>query len=287
MLWRIAHLFPFCILRSGEEMTSRFPAGRRVCCLEVVLKFLVSPERERRSDSQGGKIRPREASERSLDLSIQVGLTNADRRFCSRAKTAGDFKTASYTRASMKGNILVVEDEVDIQEIVSYNLEKAGFTVAAAETGEEALDQIRQACPDLVVLDLMLPGIDGLEVCRLLKQDTATRDLPILMLTARVEEVDRVVGLELGADDYVVKPFSPRELVLRIQAILRRLPEGRDSAATESDRDTIRFGPLTIDRTAHRVTVERRCADVDIHRVQFAGYTGRAQGTRAVQGGNC
>ena len=155
----------------------------------------------------------------------------------------------------MKDNILVVEDEVDIQEIVSYNLEKAGFTVSAAETGEEALDQIRQGCPDLVVLDLMLPGIDGLEVCRLLKQDAATRDLPILMLTARAEEVDRVVGLELGADDYVVKPFSPRELVLRIQAILRRLPEGRDSAATESDRDTIRFGPLTIDRTAHRVTV--------------------------------
>jgi DNA-binding response OmpR family regulator len=155
----------------------------------------------------------------------------------------------------MKGNILVVEDEVDIQEIVSYNLEKAGFSVAAVETGEEALDQIRQGRPDLVVLDLMLPGIDGLEVCRLLKQDAATRDLPILMLTARAEEVDRVVGLELGADDYVVKPFSPRELVLRIQAILRRLEEGRDSATTESDPEAMRFGPLTIDQAAHRVTV--------------------------------
>ncbi len=155
----------------------------------------------------------------------------------------------------MNGNILVVEDEVDIQEIVTYNLEKAGFTVAAVETGEAALDLIREGIPDLVVLDLMLPEIDGLEVCRHLKQDAATRDLPILMLTARAEEVDRVVGLELGADDYVVKPFSPRELVLRVQAILRRLAEGRDSATPESDREAMRFGPLTIDQAAHRVTV--------------------------------
>ena len=162
----------------------------------------------------------------------------------------------AYDGASMKGNILVVEDEVDIQEIVSYNLEKAGFTVAAVESGEAALESIRKRIPDLVVLDLMLPGMDGLEVCRLLKQDAVTRDLPILMLTARAEEVDRVVGLELGADDYVVKPFSPRELTLRIQAILRRLTEGRDSAAAETEPKAMRFGPLTIDKAAHRVTVD-------------------------------
>lgn len=155
----------------------------------------------------------------------------------------------------MAGRILLVEDEVDIREIVSYNLEKAGFTVVAVETGEAAVELVRNEIPDLVVLDLMLPGIDGLEVCRLLKQDAATRKLPILMLTARAEEVDRVVGLELGADDYVVKPFSPRELALRVQAILRRLPEPRDPASQTSGPETMRFGPLTIDQAAHRVTV--------------------------------
>ena len=155
----------------------------------------------------------------------------------------------------MTGRILLVEDEVDIQEIVSYNLEKAGFAVDAVETGEAAVELIRNEIPDLVVLDLMLPGIDGLEVCRLLKQDAGTRKLPILMLTARAEEVDRVVGLELGADDYVVKPFSPRELVLRIQAILRRLAERRDPSTETSDPETMRFGPLTIDQAGHRVTV--------------------------------
>lgn len=168
---------------------------------------------------------------------------------------AGDGSVA-YARASMTGNILVVEDEVDIQEIVSYNLEKAGFTVAAVDSGEAALESIRRGVPDLVVLDLMLPGMDGLEVCRLLKQDATTRDLPILMLTARAEEVDRVVGLELGADDYVVKPFSARELTLRVQAILRRLAEGRDSAAADTDPEALRFGSLTIDKAAHRVTVD-------------------------------
>ncbi|MDE3000786.1 MAG: response regulator transcription factor [Gemmatimonadota bacterium] len=156
----------------------------------------------------------------------------------------------------MTGNILVVEDEVDIQEIVSYNLEKAGFGVVAVDSGETALESIRKRIPDLVVLDLMLPGMDGLEVCRLLKQDATTRDLPILMLTARAEEVDRVVGLELGADDYVVKPFSARELTLRVQAILRRLAEGRDPSAAESDPEAMRFGSLTIDKAAHRVTVD-------------------------------
>ncbi len=168
---------------------------------------------------------------------------------------AGD-GTVAHARASMTGNILVVEDEVDIQEIVSYNLEKAGFTVAAVDSGEAALELIRNELPDLVVLDVMLPGMDGLEVCRMLKQDAETRDLPILMLTARAEEVDRVVGLELGADDYVVKPFSVRELTLRIQAILRRLAEGRDSVGEESDADAMTFGPLSIDKAAHRVTVD-------------------------------
>jgi len=159
----------------------------------------------------------------------------------------------SKEEESMKGRILVVEDEVDILDMVSYNLEKAGYQVQIAVDGEAALTQIREKLPDLIVLDLMLPGMDGLEVCRLLKQDKGTRDVPILMLTARAEEVDRIVGLELGAEDYVVKPFSPRELVLRIHAILRRLKNGKKPDPKER---MMRFGSLVIDVDAHRATVE-------------------------------
>ncbi|MDE2798270.1 MAG: response regulator, partial [Gemmatimonadota bacterium] len=122
----------------------------------------------------------------------------------------------------MKMNkVLVVEDEPDILEMVRYNLDLAGLDVETAEDAERALQSVQETLPDLIILDLMLPGIDGLDMCRQLKQDARTRHIPILMLTARKEEVDRIVGLELGADDYVVKPFSPRELVLRAQAILR------------------------------------------------------------------
>ena len=153
------------------------------------------------------------------------------------------------------GKILLVEDERDILEMVQYNLEQAGFDVIPAEDGETALEAVRETLPALIVLDLMLPGIDGLEVCKLLKQDARTRDVPILMLTARSEEVDRIVGLELGADDYVVKPFSPRELVLRIRAILRRMQaEVRDASGTTVEE--IRAGPLRVDLAAHRASLE-------------------------------
>ncbi len=153
------------------------------------------------------------------------------------------------------GKILLVEDERDILEMVQYNLEQAGFDVIPAEDGETALEAVRETLPALIVLDLMLPGIDGLEVCKLLKQDARTRDVPILMLTARSEEVDRIVGLELGADDYVVKPFSPRELVLRIRAILRRMQaEVRDASGTTAEE--IRTGPLRVDLAAHRAFLE-------------------------------
>ena len=108
----------------------------------------------------------------------------------------------------MSERILVVEDEPDIVEVVSYNLRQAGMAVEAAEDGEAALEMAEQSQPNLIILDLMLPGIDGLEVCRLLKQRVSVRDIPVLMLTSKAEEVDRIVGLELGADDYVVKPFS-------------------------------------------------------------------------------
>jgi two-component system phosphate regulon response regulator PhoB len=146
--------------------------------------------------------------------------------------------------------ILVVDDEPDIVDLVRYNLEKAGCTVVAVMDGESALQEIERRLPDLIILDLMLPGIDGTEVCRLLRQRDTTRTIPIIMLTAKGEEIDRVVGLELGADDYIVKPFSPRELVLRVKAILRRtIPQHEDTLP-------FRIGPFTIDLTGYRVEVD-------------------------------
>jgi two-component system, OmpR family, alkaline phosphatase synthesis response regulator PhoP len=121
----------------------------------------------------------------------------------------------------MVGKILVVDDEAPIRELISFNLQKAGFLVVEADNGLTAV-QLAKEKPDMIVLDLMIPGLDGLEVCRLLKNDRHTAAIPILMLTARDDEFDKVVGLELGADDYLTKPFSPRELVARIKAVLRR-----------------------------------------------------------------
>lgn len=147
-------------------------------------------------------------------------------------------------------SILVVEDEEDILDLVSYNLKQAGFSIVAVGSGEEALEVASEEALSLVLLDIMLPGIDGLEVCRLLKGNAETKHIPVLMLTARTEEVDRIVGLELGADDYLTKPFSPRELVLRVRAILRRV----QSAETSSE-ESMQVGPLLIDPVGHRVQV--------------------------------
>lgn len=121
-----------------------------------------------------------------------------------------------------KMRVLIVEDDTDILHLLSYNIQASGFGVLTSKDGLDALKVARQQLPDFIVLDLMLPNLDGFEVCKELKRDPETKGIPILMLTARGEEVDRIVGLELGADDYVVKPFSPRELILRIRAILRR-----------------------------------------------------------------
>jgi len=125
-----------------------------------------------------------------------------------------------------KKQILVVEDEADILELIRYNLDKEGYQVLTAATGEQAMAAARTRPPDLVVLDLMLPGIDGLEVCRLLRRQPATEALPIVMLTAKGEEADIVAGLELGADDYITKPFSPRVMIARIRSVLRRGARG-------------------------------------------------------------
>ena len=145
--------------------------------------------------------------------------------------------------------ILIVEDENDVVDLLTLNLRKAGgFLISKAGDGATGLTKARAEKPDLIILDLMLPKIPGLEVCKILKSEAATRHIPILMLTARAEEIDRVVGLECGADDYVTKPFSPREIVLRIKAILRR-------GATEETDDRLSAGPITIDPARHEVLV--------------------------------
>jgi phosphate regulon transcriptional regulator PhoB len=147
-------------------------------------------------------------------------------------------------------HILVVDDEADIVELVSYNLKKEGFSVDSALDGETALGKIRKNKYDLVVLDLMLPGIQGMELCRILRNDPKTESLPIIMLTAKGEEVDRIVGLEMGADDYIAKPFSPRELVARVKAVLRRSME---KPPTEK---ILKIGELVIDRERYTVSIK-------------------------------
>lgn len=151
--------------------------------------------------------------------------------------------------------IFVVEDEEEIRELLEYRLVREGYRVSVADNGVHALDAIRRQKPDLVLLDLMLPGIDGLEICRALKQDDESRDIPIIMVTAKSEESDVVLGLGLGADDYILKPFSPREVVARVQAVLRRA-RGSESAG-ESDSVVTR-GPLQIDPSRFRVTADDR-----------------------------
>src|ERR1700683_1564244 len=144
--------------------------------------------------------------------------------------------------------VLLIEDDRDIVELVRYNLEREGFQVAAATDGATGLAQVKKAPPDVLLLDLMLPKLSGLEICKEIRRDASLNRLPILMLTARGEEADRVVGLEMGADDYVTKPFSPRELVARVKALLRRA-----TPAGEIER-SIEIGALVIDPSSYRVT---------------------------------
>lgn len=152
---------------------------------------------------------------------------------------------------AVKPRILIVEDESALVEILRYNLEKEGFDVAAATDGEEALTTIEEQRPDLVILDWMLPLVSGLEICRQLRRKGETRDLPIIMLTARGEEADRVRGLEVGADDYVAKPFSPSELVARVRAVLRR-------AKPSTSSELLTYAGVVMDLSSHRVLRDGR-----------------------------
>ena len=170
--------------------------------------------------------------------------------------------------ANNKKKILVVEDEPDIRELVRYNLEQAGFRVIEAEDGETALTTVRSEHPSLVLLDLMLPEGDGLEVCRILRGARETAALPIVMLTAKAAEVDRVLGLEFGADDYVTKPFSPRELVARVRAVLRR------SENTEPDRPMAIYerGRITINFDSHEAWLDGKPLDLSLREFELLKF---------------
>ena len=171
----------------------------------------------------------------------------------------------------MASRVLIVEDERDIRDLVLFHLEREGFQVSSASSGEEALRQVRHASPDLVLLDLMLPAMGGLEVCRKLRQDPATAALPIVMLTAKGDEVDRVLGLELGADDYIVKPFSPKELLARVRAVLRR-------AKLAPGAPAIAIGTLAIDPGTRTVTVQGAPLTLTHKEFELLGALADAQG---------
>jgi two-component system phosphate regulon response regulator PhoB len=164
--------------------------------------------------------------------------------------------------AASAERVLVVDDEPDIVALVAYHLAKSGYSVSTATSGPEGLAAARRDKPALVILDLMLPGLSGLEVMEELRSDPNTARIAVLMLTARREESDRIKGLTLGADDYLTKPFSPQEMVLRVAAILRRVKAGQTEAA-----DVQQLGPLRIDTTAHRVTVDGR--EIDLTPTEF------------------
>jgi two-component system phosphate regulon response regulator PhoB len=172
----------------------------------------------------------------------------------------------------VKQKILVVDDEPEAIELVAFNLKQAGFDVASAADGAEALKKARALQPSLIVLDLMLPEMDGLEVCKILRREPATKAIPIIMLTAKAEEIDRVLGLELGADDYLTKPFSPRELVLRVKKVLQR---GR---AEGDEEKTMKFGDLLIDTPRHLVSWRGKAIELTATEFKLLSVLARRRG---------
>lgn len=166
----------------------------------------------------------------------------------------------------MAKKILVVEDDRDVSQLLRYNLEKEGFQVRSVNEGNSVLSEIRRDTPDVVLLDLMLPGLDGLEICRQIRKIDRFGGVSVVMLTARNEEADRVVGLEIGADDYITKPFSMRELIARIRAVLRR-HEVQDSASA-----VIQRGPLVIDPMAHSVRVHGKAVELSALEFRLLHY---------------
>ena len=164
----------------------------------------------------------------------------------------------------MKQKILVVEDEKDIRELVQHHLAKSGFETLVASDGQEAFQKIQKSRPDLIVLDLMLPEMDGKELAKLLRAREETKDIPIVMLTAKTEEVDRIIGFELGADDYIPKPFSPRELVLRVKAVLKRTEKKSETRATPP----LQIGELEIDENNFQAKLKEK--PMDLTKTEFS-----------------
>lgn len=173
--------------------------------------------------------------------------------------------------------ILVVDDEADLVELVSYNLKKEGFSVDSAFDGEEALSKVKKGLYDLLILDLMLPGIQGMELCRIIRNDAGTAGLPIIMLTAKGEELDKILGLELGADDYVTKPFSPRELVARVKAVLRRsAAPGKDTAPVKEK--ILKISGLEIDTERYIVALKGRSIKLSATEFRLLLYLAERKG---------
>lgn len=172
-----------------------------------------------------------------------------------------------------KENILIVDDEEDILELVRYNLSKEGYQLTCVGSGEDGLKVARAAAPDLVVLDLMLPGVDGLDVCKALKGDSKTKHIPIIMLSAKGEEADIVTGLELGADDYLVKPFSPRVLSARVKSVLRR-----NKGIPEDDSSPIKVDELQINPGRHEVLIKGKLVDLTSTEFKVLHFLARQPG---------
>jgi two-component system alkaline phosphatase synthesis response regulator PhoP len=170
--------------------------------------------------------------------------------------------------------ILVVDDEQDILDLVNYNLQKEGYNVTLVTSGEKAVKEARKSPHDLILLDLMLPGIDGLEVCRSLKYDQKTKDIPIIMLTAKGEESDIVIGLELGAEDYITKPFSPKVLIARIRNLLRRIHRG----VSDEDNNITKIGNLIIDPNRVRVLINDKEIDLTITEFKLLQFLAKKPG---------
>lgn len=173
-----------------------------------------------------------------------------------------------------KEKILVIEDDADIQELVRYNMAKEGYQVMTAATGEDALVEMEKNTPDLIILDLMLPGIDGFEVCKLVRQDEQTRHVPVIMLTAKGEESDVVTGLELGADDYMTKPFSPKVLLARVRAILRRKPKPEKA----DEHTLVRIHDLVIHPGRHEIRVNDKVVDLTLTEFRVLQFLARRPG---------
>ena len=185
-------------------------------------------------------------------------------------------KVATAAR-QQQGRVLVVEDERDVADLIRYNLTKEGYDVVVAPTGSDALKQAREVHPDLVLLDIMVPQLNGWEVCRRLKADVETKNIPVIMVTGRVEEGDKVLGFEMGADDYVTKPFSPRELLARIRAVARR---GR--AGDVEKKPHVKIGDLEIDRYRFEIRMKGRPVELTPKEFELlailAGSPGRVFG---------